>query len=104
MSAKRASQRAKVDFDAMSDEEFARFWEEHSVTEFWEAFERVKEPVFERRPKRVLSLRIAGEALELLKVLAREKGLTPTALARMWVLERLRHELAERQKQKTNEP
>ncbi len=88
----------QVDFDRMSDEEFARFWEEHSFADFGEEFERVEEPVFVRKPKRVVSLRLEEELVDLLKVLAREKGLTHTALVRMWVMERLRKELAKRQK------
>ncbi len=91
--------RQPVDFDRMTDEEFARFWEEHSFADFWDEFERVEEPVFVRQPKRAVTLRLEGELVDLLKALAREKGLTHTALVRMWVLERLRKEMAERQKQ-----
>lgn len=93
----------RPDFERMSDEEFARFWETHSFADFWDEFELVREPVFVRRPKKVVSLRLERELLDLLEMLAREKGLGYTALIRMWIMERLRQELAERQRKEEGE-
>jgi uncharacterized protein (DUF4415 family) len=90
------------DFDRMSDEEFAAFWETHSFADYWEEFEHVKEPVFVRQPKKVVALRLEREVVDLLEILAREKGLSYTALIRMWIFEQLRRELAERRREKTD--
>jgi hypothetical protein len=42
-----------------------------------------------------LTIRFDGQALEELRILASEKGMGVTTLARMWVLERLRKEKTE---------
>jgi len=69
-------------------EEEAKFWDRHS------AVEEIREgtPVgFHRSHKsRSLTIRFAAEDLERIRAEANQRGIGPTTLARMWLLERLR--------------
>lgn len=49
-----------------------------------------------REPAQVYSLRVPADKLEQLRELAADKGVTPSALMRDWVLERLDAEQADR--------
>ena len=72
-----------------SIEELARFWDTHDVTEFEEQLEEVPEPVFQRKPDAVLTIRLRPQEVEAVNLIATARGLEQTALLREWVLEKL---------------
>jgi len=74
-----------------SREEEAQFWETHSTTEFEDEFEEVKLKV--ARPlSHILAVRLDARTIDRLAEVGRAKGLGPSTLARMWLLERLEQE------------
>lgn len=81
-----------------SIEEEAEFWDTHSFADYWDEFKLVKEPVFVRSPKKVVSLRLDRQMVEFLEMLAREKSIPYTTLLRMWIKERLTNELEKRRR------
>jgi len=88
------------DFDRMTDEEIAQFWDTHSFADYWDEFERVEGPIFVKLPKKVVSLRLDQQAVDFLEMIAREKDIPYTTLVRMWVVERLNQELEERRQER----
>ncbi|MCI2429169.1 BrnA antitoxin family protein [Candidatus Acetothermia bacterium] len=81
------------DFEKMSPEEIADFWEKHDSADYWDQMEDVTEHVIFKRPaSKTVSVRIAEEELRQLKRLAAEHGLGYTTLIRSWIKEKL-HEL-----------
>lgn len=89
---KRMSKRKLPRFKSIEEE--AEFWDTHSFADYIDEFEEVKEPIFVKPRKRVVSLRLDQETVTLLERLAEEKGLPYTTLVRMWLKERLHEELA----------
>ncbi len=74
-----------------SREDEAEFWETHSTTEFEDEFEEVKLQV--ARPLiHTLAVRMDARTIDRLAAVGRKKGLGPSTLARMWLLERLDQE------------
>lgn len=74
-----------------SIEEEAAFWDAHDSTEFEEEFTEVTDVQFvPAKPKKAISVRLDEESLQLLTREAREKGIGPSTLARMWILEQLK--------------
>ncbi len=72
------------------DEE-AEFWETHSTTEFEDEFVEVNLEV--ARPLiHTLAVRMDARTIDRLAAVARKKGLGPSTLARMWLLDRLDQE------------
>ena len=72
-------------------EEEAQFWETHDTTEFEDEFVEVKLKV--ARPLiHTLAVRLDARTIDRLAAIARQKGLGPSTLARMWLLERLDQE------------
>lgn len=73
-------------------EEEAAFWDTHSSAEFEEELEVVTDVIFVKaRPrKKGLTVRLDEDTLTRLTQQAQEKGVGPSTLARMWILERLR--------------
>jgi hypothetical protein len=72
------------------DEE-AEFWETHDTTEFEDEFEEVQVKV--ARPlNHILAVRLDARTIDRLAEVGRAKGLGPSTLARMWLLERLEGE------------
>lgn len=71
-----------------SYEEEATFWDTHDTTDFEDEFIPTEVRV-SRRLSEGLTVRLDPETLRVLRARAREKGLGPTTLIRMWVLERL---------------
>lgn len=71
-------------------EEEANFWDTHDITDFEDELEDV-EIVFELDKPReeTLVLRVQKEVKEKLKKTARKKGLNPSTLVRMWLMEKL---------------
>jgi predicted DNA binding CopG/RHH family protein len=74
-----------------SIEELTRFWETHDLTDFDDELEEVLDPVFEPRSEEKVTIRLPAEEVEVVKRLAKAKGLRPAALLREWVLEKLQH-------------
>ncbi len=75
-----------------SVEEEAEFWDTHSATEFEDEFEEVSDVRFvvaRARPKKALTVRSPEESLADLTRQAREQGIRPSTLARIWILEHL---------------
>ncbi len=79
------------DFEKMSLEEIADFWETHDSAEYWDQMEDVTGQVLFKRPAgKTVSVRISEEELKRLKKLAAERGLGHTTLIRSWIKEKLR--------------
>lgn len=75
-----------------SIEEEAAFWDTHETTDFEAAFKPVKVR-FAKRLSEGLHIRLDWASSQELRSIAAEKGVGPSTLARMWVLEHLRREL-----------
>jgi hypothetical protein len=71
-----------------SIEEEAAFWDTHDTTDYEDEFKPVKVR-FAKNLSQVLALRLDPQTLEELRERAHAKGIGPTTLARMWILERL---------------
>ena len=74
-----------------SREEEAAFWDTHDTTDYEPEFKPVKVR-FAKNLSQPLTIRLDPETLAELREQAHEKGIGPTTLARMWLLERLRSE------------
>lgn len=70
-------------------EEEAEFWDTHDLADYWDEFKPVKVR-FAKNLSQPISIRLDSETLTELRSRAREKGIGPTTLARMWILEHLR--------------
>lgn len=70
-------------------EEEAKFFETHSIADFQDEFKTVKVR-FAKNLSEGLHVRFDPETLMKLRVEAKEKGIGPTTLVRMWVKEQLR--------------
>lgn len=69
------------------DEE-ANFWDTHDVSEFGKV-PLMELPLLESEKEEVLTVRVQKTVKEKLTHVARRKGINPTTLARMWIIERL---------------
>ena len=78
------------DFDKMSLEEIAEFWDTHDSADYWDQMEDVTDEVIVRRPTAIVSIRIPEGYLKQIKRLARDQGLGHTTLIRMWIREKLK--------------
>jgi hypothetical protein len=76
-----------------SIEEEAAFWDTHDLTDFAEEWRPVQIEVSPELAER-LTLRLERRDRQQLIALARENGIGPLTLARMWIRERLRQEAA----------
>lgn len=72
------------------DEE-ADFWDKHSPLDYgqWKEVKRIK---VERPLGHILGVRLDARTIDHLADIGRKKGLGPSTLARMWILERLEEE------------
>ena len=78
------------DFDKMSLEEIAEFWDTHDSADYWDQMEDVTDEVIIRRPTAIVSIRIPESDLKQIKRLAREQGPGHTPLIRTWIREKLK--------------
>ena len=78
-----------------SDQEAAQFWDTHSLIEFEDNLELVKEKVFVKPEKQVMTIRVDKKLANVMKAIAREKGINYSTLARMWLIERIKKEIEE---------
>jgi predicted DNA binding CopG/RHH family protein len=74
-----------------SEEEVARFWEAHSFEDFQEDT-REAEIGFVKKPKKTVALRLDPADIKSVESIAKKKGLSYTALLRMWIKEHLAKE------------
>ncbi len=77
-----------------SIEEEREFWDTHDTADFEDDFTPVKVR-FAKNLSEGMTVRFDRETLKELRARAREKGMGPTTLLRMWVLERLQQEARE---------
>lgn len=70
-------------------EKEAKFWETHNLADYQDEFKTVKVR-FAKNLSEGLHIRLDPETLMKLRVEAKEKGIGPTTLVRMWVKEQLR--------------
>jgi predicted DNA binding CopG/RHH family protein len=84
---------AKVPHFNIGQEE-ADFWDTHSVTDYLEELTPADVTFVDDRPRKtMISLRLDPSAIAQLKIIARQKGVGYQTLMRMWVMERLEHEV-----------
>ena len=71
-------------------EEEAKFWDTHSISDYWDEFEDV-DIVFDLQKKKeeTLVLKLQKNVKDKLDKAARARGLNISTLARMWLMERL---------------
>jgi len=72
-----------------SIEEEAEFWDTHSLADYEDEFKPVRVK-FASSLSEPVSFRLDAETLDRLRSIARDMGIGPTTLVRMWVLERLK--------------
>lgn len=78
------------DFNKMSYEEEAEWWDSHDFTEFWDKLADVDIIVGLHKPKEeTLVVRLQKDLKDRLEKTAKSKGLNTSALARMWLMEKL---------------
>jgi len=70
------------------------FWDTHESTDYFEEFKEVKDVVFVRPKKEVISLRLEPKVINKLKELADKEGLPPTTYARMLIIKAIRDRAA----------
>ena len=71
-----------------TQEQMARFWETHSFEDFHQDT-RQAEIAFVKKPKRTVAIRMDPDDIKSVERIARRKGLSYTALLRMWIKEHL---------------
>ena len=71
-----------------SIEEEAEFWDTHDVTDYWDEMKPVKVR-FAKNLSQGLTIRLDLDTTIKLRSEAAKKGIGPTTLVRMWVIERL---------------
>ena len=69
--------------------EAAAFWDTHSPEDFPEEFEDVQVRFSRPLIKRGLTIKLSEETIQRLREIAQERGIGPSTLARMWILEHL---------------
>lgn len=77
-------------FNKMTYEEEANWWDTHDWSEFWDELEDV-DIVFDlhRQKEETLVVRLQKNLKEKLDRMAKSKGINMSALARMWLMEKL---------------
>ena len=66
-----------------SIQEMARFWDRHDPTDFEDDLREETEPVFQREA--LIRIRLPQRKLEIIKEIAKSKGVGYTELIRRWV-------------------
>ena len=74
--------------DFKNYEEEAKWWETHNLADYQDEFEIV-EAEFAKNLSHGLTIRLDPETLNKVHSLAKKKGIGPTTLIRMWILEDL---------------
>ncbi len=71
-----------------SREEEAEFWDTHDVTDYWDELKPVHVR-FAQNLSEGIAVRLDQATLQKLRSLAKDKGMDPSVMARMWIMERL---------------
>ena len=74
-------------------QEEADFWDTHSIADYWDELKPVK-VTFAKNLSEGITIRLDQPTLKAVRAEARAKGLGPTTLIRMWVMERIKKEQA----------
>lgn len=82
-------QKTKKIPDFKNRQEMAKFWDTHDFTDYKEGFKPVKAR-FAKKLSEGITIRLDSQTLSELRDRAHSKGVGPTTLARMWVIEQLR--------------
>jgi hypothetical protein len=96
MPKKKSSKSTRIPEFATLEEE-AAFWDTHSTADYEGEFTPVRAR-FAKRLSEGLTIRLDPETLEQLRTMAHERGIGPTTLIRMWVLERLKEKESARRR------
>jgi predicted DNA binding CopG/RHH family protein len=80
--------RAQAIPEFASIEEEAEFWDKHDTTDFEDQFKPIKVR-FAKNLTEGITIRFDPETLTKLREQAKKRGLRPTTLARMWIMEHL---------------
>ena len=70
-----------------SIQQLAQFWDTHDVTDFEDELEEVTESVFDREAS--VMVHLTPEDAEVVKEIAKAKGLNEAELIREWVVEKV---------------
>jgi hypothetical protein len=71
-----------------SREEEAKFWDTHSLADFADELEPAAVKA-DRPLGQILGIRLDAETVDRLACIGRAKGIGPSTLARIWIMERL---------------
>lgn len=74
--------------DFKSRQEMARWWDTHDLADYQDEFKTVKIKVAENLSEGI-TIRMDSKTLGELRSKAQKKGVGPTTLARMWIMENL---------------
>ena len=72
-----------------SREEEAAFWDTHDIADYQDELTTVRAR-FAKNLSEGITIRLDPETLAALRARAKEQGIGPTTLARMWILQQLR--------------
>ena len=72
-----------------SEQEEAKFWHTHSVTDYLHELKEVHNVKFPKPRKRLISVRMDDAMIKPLKKIAAAKGIGYLTLIRIWIAERL---------------
>ena len=71
-----------------SREEEAEFWDTHDLADYWQEFKPVRAR-FAKNLSEGITIRLDPETLAELRKQAHARGIGPTTLVRMWIIEQL---------------
>ncbi len=78
------------DFDKMTYKEEAEWWDTHDLGEYWDELEDVDIVwELEKQKDETVVVRLQKDIKDRLEAVAKSKGLNLSALARMWLIEKL---------------
>lgn len=78
------------DFNKMTYEEEANWWDTHDLGDYWNELEDVNIVMELEKPRdETLVVRVQRNVKNKLSQIARRKGLNVSTLARMWLMEKL---------------
>ena len=77
--------------DFASREEEAAFWDTHDITDYLDEFQVVdrRDVAVEENLSTGITVRLTPDMLYKLRRTAKQRGIGPSTLARMWIVERL---------------
>ena len=85
-----------------SEQEAAEFWDTHSPLDYPEDFEEAQVSFTRPLIKRGLTIKLDEATIQELRAIAHKRGIGPSTLARMWILEHLREREEHRSKTKAS--